>query len=125
MKELTSLTRRQIRYLCFRLQTAAEGGSKADPEEGGLLKHVLAVREHMEDQDGFGGWKTFAKTWDVDEKSPLVVINRTSSVQSEWNKVLKKESRDLPSVEEVKKQARKGNSDRRSSAKKANFFKTH
>lgn len=94
--KMKDLTRRQIRYLCFRLQTEADGGAPADPAEGGVMSLIEEVKDHMESQDDFGGWNMFAKTWDVDENSPLVVVKRTSSIYSEWNKVLKKESKDLP-----------------------------
>ena len=103
MKEITQtqpsmndLTRREIRYICSRLQTEADGGSPATTESTGVMSFVNEVKEHMESQDDFGGWKMFAKTWDVDEKSPLVVVKRTSSIYTDWNKVLKKEAKDFP-----------------------------
>lgn len=93
---IEDLTRRQIRYICFRLQTEAGGGSAAASEEQGIMQYVDLVKKHIESQDDFGGWKMFAKTWDVDEKSPLVVVKRTSSIYSDWNNVMKKEAKDLP-----------------------------
>lgn len=97
---LKELTRRQIRYLCFRLQTEEEGGNKANSKEGGIMEFLEEVKNHMEEQEDFGGWLKFAKTWDVDEKSPLVAVKRTSSIQTEWNKILKEETKVLPAVEE-------------------------
>jgi len=93
---MDNLTRRNIRYICFRIQTEAEGGNKATVEETGVMSHVEEVKKHMEEQEEFGGWNKFAKTWDIDEKAKLVAVNRTSSIQSEWNKVLKKQAKNLP-----------------------------
>ncbi len=90
------LTRRNIRYICFRLQTEATGGAKAKKEKEGIMAFVDKIKEHMEDQEDFGGWDKFAKTWDVDEKSPLVAVKRNSSIQTEWNKILKEETKELP-----------------------------
>jgi len=98
---MEELTRRQIRYICFRLQTEAEGGPKAKPDKG-FMKSVKEVKLHMEKQDDFGGWENFAKTWDVDEKSYLVVVQRKSSIQSNWNEVLKREAKEIP-IKLVKK----------------------
>lgn len=102
MTKIEDLTRRQIRYLCFRLQTETEGGNKAKEEETGLMNFVNKIREHMEDQDDFGGWRNFAKTWDVDQKSPLVTVKRSNSIHSEWNRVLKKLAKDIPTPEPKK-----------------------
>lgn len=101
--KMKDLTRRQIRYICFRLQTEAEGGNKALTEKTGVMSLVGKVKAHMESQDDFGGWKMFAKTWDVDEKSPLVVVKRTSSIYTDWNNVLKKGAKDFPQVAQTTK----------------------
>lgn len=93
---MDNLTRRNIRYICFRIQTEALGGSAATKTGEGIMQYVDEIKEHMEGQDDFGGWDKFAKTWDVDEKSPLVVVSRISSVQNDWNKILKKEVKELP-----------------------------
>lgn len=100
MKELT---RRQIRYICFRLQTEAEGGNLASQELTGVMNSVGKIKKHMESQDDFGGWKMFAKTWDVDEKSPMVVVKRVSSIYTDWNNVLKKEAKDFPQATQTTK----------------------
>jgi len=94
--KMKDLTRRQIRYVCFRLQTEVEGGNAATQESTGTMSFVDKIKKHMESQDDFGEWKMFAKTWDVDEKSPLVVVKRVSSIYTDWNNVLKKEAKDIP-----------------------------
>ena len=85
-----------MRYILFRLQTEATGGAKAKEEKTGIMKFVEKIREHFEEQDDFGGWEKFAKTWDVDDKSHLVAVKRNSSIQTEWNKILKDEAKELP-----------------------------
>lgn len=102
MTKIEDLTRRQIRYLCFRLQTEIDGGNKATQETEGTMSFVGLIKEHMEDQDEFGGWKNFAKTWDVDHKSPLVTVKRSNSIHSEWNRVLRKLAQELPPQEPKK-----------------------
>lgn len=104
---MNNLTRRNIRYICFRLQTEAEGESKAEVEETGLMSYVEKVKKLMEGQPEFEGWKKFGKTWDVDEKNPLVAVNRNTSIQNEWNKVLKEEAKELPAVKHEKKEHKK------------------
>ena len=107
MTKIEDLTKRQVRYLCFRLQTEIEGGNKASKEAAGLMSFIDKIKEHMEEQDDFGGWSKFAKTWDVDEKSPLVVVKRTSSIYTDWNKILKGEAKELP-VTQPKKVVQRG-----------------
>ncbi|MFZ2202243.1 MAG: hypothetical protein WAV56_02490 [Microgenomates group bacterium] len=97
-KKIEDLTRHEIRYLCFRLQTEADGGNPATKESEGILSLVDRIKDHFEDQDDFGGWRNFAKTWDVDHKSYLVAVKRVSSIHSEWNHVLKKQTHDLPTA---------------------------
>jgi hypothetical protein len=75
------------------------GGNDAKKEKKGIMQYVDEIRKHMEEQDDFGGWEKFAKTWDVDEKSPLVALKRTSSIQTEWNKALREEAKGLPLAE--------------------------
>ncbi|QQG41624.1 MAG: hypothetical protein HYV90_05730 [Candidatus Woesebacteria bacterium] len=104
---MDNLTRRNIRYICFRLQTEAEGGSKAEAEETGIMSYVDQIKELMESQSEFEGWKKFAKTWDVGEEDPLKAVNRLSSIQNDWNKVLKKEAKEL-SVNQPKKIVQRG-----------------
>ena len=93
---MDKLTRRQIRYVCFRYQNEATGGVSVAKVRGISLSVMKKIASHMVDQDGFDTWENFGKTWDVGEKAPLVVMTRTSSIQSEWNKSLKNESKELP-----------------------------
>ena len=93
---MDQLTRRNIRYICFRIQSEQSGGVTAPIESSGIMAHIEEVKAHLEEQDGFGGWDKFAKTWDVDEKYPLVVVGRRSSIQTEWKKVLEKNAKELP-----------------------------
>jgi hypothetical protein len=94
--KLEDLTRRQIRYICFRLQTEFETGKTISVPKTGFLSLIEEVKKHMEEQEDFSDWSKFAKTWDVDEKSHLVVVNRRSSIYSDWNKVLKEETKEIP-----------------------------
>lgn len=93
---MEQLTRRNIRYICFRIQAQENGGVKAPIEPIGIMAYVEEIKQHIEEQDGFGGWGKFGVTWDVDEKYPLVVVGRKSSIQTEWKKILEREARDLP-----------------------------
>ena len=93
---MENLTRRNIRYICFRIQIEEVEGrsSKGD----GILTFVSEVKAHMEGQDMFNGWAKFGQTWDVDEKAPLVVVSRTSSLHSDWNKVVERNAKDIVQV---------------------------
>ena len=63
------------------------------------MTFVPDVKSHMESQDLFNGWAKFGHTWDVDDKSPLVVVSRQSSLQSDWNNVVAKNAKELVVVE--------------------------
>ena len=102
---MDNLTRRNVRYICFRLKTEAEGGEAVDRE--GILAFTDEVREHMEEQTGFGGWSKFGVTWDVDEQSYFVVVPLKKSIESAWNTVLKRNAIDLPATEEAAKPVKK------------------
>ncbi len=93
---MENLTRREIRYNCFRIQLHEVEGRPLKAE--GILKFVADIRAHMEGQDMFNGWEKFGQTWDVDDKAPLVVVSRTSSLQTEWNKVVEKNAKDIVEV---------------------------
>ncbi len=93
---MDKLTRRNIRYICFRLKTEALEGIEAVGD--GIMEHVAEVKEHMADQSDFGGWEKFGVTWDVDEKAHLVVVLLKRSHESAWNKVVAKQAKDLPSA---------------------------
>lgn len=98
---MNDLTRRNVRYICFRLRTEALGGVKATGD--GILTHVQEIKDHMSEQSYFGGWEKFGVTWDVDEKAYLVVVLLIKSLESEWNAVVKENAIDLPTPEDVKK----------------------
>ncbi|MEX2010501.1 MAG: hypothetical protein WD874_01710 [Parcubacteria group bacterium] len=93
---MDKLTRRNIRYICFRLKSEAQGGVKAVGD--GIMEHVEEVKEHMSEQADFGGWDKFGVTWDVDEKAYLVVVTLRRSHESAWNKVIARKAKDLPSA---------------------------
>lgn len=95
---MKNLTRRQIRYICFRLRSAANGGPQIEQEETGVMSYVDQVKEHMESQKDFGGWNKFGKTWDVDEKAHFVVVLRLKSIDSEWDTVIEENAIDFPEI---------------------------
>ena len=84
------MTRKQIRYLLFRIRTAAEGGSECpEPPEN--------FKKSFESQAKFLGWPSFGVTWDVggripNEDNPL--IDATSKESDQWTIVLREESLD-------------------------------
>jgi len=98
---MNNLTRRNIRYICFRLQTEASGGDASIGN--GIMTHAKEIKKHMESQSNFGGWKNFGITWDVDNKAFLVVVLLTKSIESEWNIVVESEAKELPKTKEKKK----------------------
>lgn len=81
--EAVALRRRRkaIRYKLYRLRTEAQGRVAAEVED--------EFREFYEKQEGFGGWKNFAMTWDVDLDDPEVIIHRDRSEAEEWEDVVK------------------------------------
>lgn len=95
---MEELTRKQVRYICFRLQTEKVGGAKASPTDSAVMSYVEEIKAHMESQIGFDGWENFTVTWDVGEKAYFVVRLLKRSAESVWNDVLEKEARDLPLV---------------------------
>lgn len=92
MADYENLPKRQIRYWCFRFKTEADGGARATGAPRGLKKH-------LEDSDGFEGWKRFAISWDVDEENPLVVVPRNFSVWEDWDRTLRRVVKPLPGSE--------------------------
>ncbi len=96
---MEKLTRRQFRYICFRLANEALGGAAADKTDRGVMKYVDKVKAHVEGQEDFGGWDKFGKTWDMDTKAHLVVVLLQRSNASAWNDVLKKEAKTLKGQE--------------------------
>jgi hypothetical protein len=92
MAEYENLPRRQVRYWCFRFKTEADGGVSAQGAPRGL-------KQRLEKEDAFEGWKNFAVTWDVDEDEPLVAIPRNFSVWEEWGRTLERVVKPLPGRE--------------------------
>ena len=62
------------------------------------MTFVKEVKNHMEKQNLFNGWSKFGHTWDVDEKAPLVVVSRQSSLHSDWNNVVAKSAKEIIEV---------------------------
>lgn len=82
------LTRRRVRYRCFRLRSEAS--------EGKELPDVIpdGFKEYFEAQKWFDGWANFAVTWDVGDPmdperrgsdDPLKAVPRYLSVWEEWD----------------------------------------
>jgi len=90
--------RHGVRYACFRVQNELNGGAKADKEHYKIAKKV-------EKLDGFGGWKSFAVTWDVSTPNPIVLIRRKWSIYEEWDQTLERITVPLkPLKKKLKKQ---------------------
>lgn len=83
---LEGLTRRQIRYDCYRLRTEAQGG-----EEAGIAQEFRAF---FESQYWFMGWENFASTWDLSEDG-REAVPRKFSEEAEWNSRLAEIAVDL------------------------------
>lgn len=94
---------KQVRYLCFRIQTLTDQGKSVRGNVDlppGFEAFWLGERaEYSVDPRGakappkhgrtvaeMGGWATYAIRWDIDEE--LRVYERHSSVWQEWNATL-------------------------------------
>ena len=91
------MTRKQIRYLLFRLKSDSEGVSKAPALPKGFKKSFSSQKK-------FQGWNNFGVTWDVGgrvpnedqphedatskEPSGWVIVMRDESLDEEWDRVL-------------------------------------
>jgi hypothetical protein len=102
---LEHLTKREVRYICFRLLQEYDGGNDAVD-----IPFLDEVRVHLEKEEDFDGWINFGKTWDVSEKSPLVAVRRIKSIASEWNTEVEKTAIDFPSPSIKKEVSIKGKS---------------
>ena len=91
------MTKRQVRYLCYRLRTGAEKEEEVNDIPEGF-------KEYFEEQDYFDSWINFAMTWDIDDK--LKAELRTYDEQTEWNSVMKRESVEMP-IKKKKKNKKK------------------
>lgn len=81
--DFKGLSRRQLRYWCFRYRTEAEGGAPSTGAPRGL-------REHYESQGAFRGWPEFGGAWDVDQKDPFLAVLRQFTVWEEWDATLRR-----------------------------------
>lgn len=91
MANLSNLSKRQVRYWCFRFKTEADGIRSADGAPEGL-------KNYFESLEWFTSWKDFTVTWDVVESSPLKMRRLKRSAEEEWNDVLAENARELPST---------------------------
>jgi len=73
-------TRKEVRYLLYRLRTEAEGKGAAASDPG--------FRAAFEGQPLFKGWRFFASLWDVALSDPMRVVSRDNSEQAEWDAVV-------------------------------------
>src|SRR3990167_10104278 len=85
---MDKLTKRQIRYWCFRFRTEVEGGAPASGAPAGLKKH-------FEDMEWFSAWKDFSLVWDVKEDSPLEIRRLKENAKEVWQKVVEKNAKIL------------------------------
>lgn len=90
MEELTSLTRRQVRYWLFRFRVETE--SKGAPAEGA----PVGLREYFEEHAHFLGWEVFGITWDVSADDPYVIVPLRHSLETMWNTEAMSTARELP-----------------------------
>src|SRR3990167_2444990 len=86
---MNKLTKRQVRYWCFRFRTQYEGGVTADGAPIGLMAH-------FESLEWFSSWKEFSLTWDVKEDFPLEIKRLKENAEEEWKKVVEKNAKTLP-----------------------------
>lgn len=86
---LATLTKRQVRYWCFRFKTEALDGVPAVDAPAGL-------RAYFEALEWFSGWKDFALSWDVKESEPLAIKPLKEDPELAWDRVLLEEARELP-----------------------------
>ena len=85
---MNNLTKRQIRYWCFRFRTEAEGGAPADGAPEGL-------KEHFEGLEWFSSWLEFSIVWDVKEDSPLEMVRLKENAEKEWEKIVAANAKEL------------------------------
>lgn len=88
---LRELTRRKVRYWCFRFKTEEVEFVPCTDAPAGL-------KGYFESLEWFSGWKQFAVTWDVRDESPLSIKPLKESSEVAWDRVLLEESKELPGV---------------------------
>lgn len=89
----TGLKRRRIRYHLYRIKNEVMGGVPSEPPFG--------LKEYYEELPGFGGWLSFAVSWDIAEEDPLKINFRQFSVEEEWNATLRRVVPVLPQFESM------------------------
>lgn len=85
---LKHLQTKKARYFCFRMQGALEKG--ISPEEAGIPQDWIDYVESLEGFKVFGGWKGFAKRWDLKGSNPFTILLRLRSVWEEWDQVMER-----------------------------------
>lgn len=91
MQTLSNLTKKQIRYWCFRFNAESTNGTSAAGSPDGL-------KLHFEQLPWFPGWKNYGVTWDVDPKNSLDIKPLKESLVDAWNNEAIGLARDLPIV---------------------------
>lgn len=100
IESIQELTRRQIRYLLFRLGTQEEGGS-------GLQDCAIAaavVKDHFEQSiwlQRMGGFREFGSKWDVNEDEGLTIIPLDMPLVERWHSDIEGNVKDLPNASDL------------------------
>jgi hypothetical protein len=87
----SEMTKKDIRYLLFRIRTEAEGATKAPPLPRGFKKG-------FEEQEHFDGWERFGITWDVIPADPWTTYRREKSLLQEHEEEMLAKVPVLPSL---------------------------
>lgn len=90
---LKALSRRNIRYWCFRFQTALRDTTSS------LEGAPVGLKDHFEALDWFSTWETFAVQWDVGSDDPFSITPLREDPNTAWNTILLAEAKVLPSKE--------------------------
>lgn len=85
---LKRLQVKKARYFCFRMQDALANG--ISPEEAGIPQDFIDYVERLKGFEVFGGWKGFAKRWDLRGSNPFTILLRLRSVWEEWDQVMER-----------------------------------
>lgn len=80
-----------MRYFCFRIQNAEQGGAPVTE-----LNIPDGFREYFEGQELFDSWDGFAATWDVKTDDPFKLYKRKFTIHEEWNATLRAVVPELP-----------------------------
>ena len=92
---LEKLTRRKVRYWCFRFHTEAiDGVDSSDAPEG--------LKEKFEEMEWFQGWDKFGVSWDISEEDNFRIVPRKTSIHQDWDKVIMSKFPVLP-LENIEK----------------------